>query len=82
MDIDDVSCGGTTPAELRRLALALLASCFTRHWLHYNFPNRRMHLMAISYIDHEGNPASVEEREMERLGFARWTEADGLSWSG
>jgi hypothetical protein len=74
----DVSCGPATASELQRIALRPSNSCFTRHWLHFNHPARDPHLMAISCIDHEGNPARLEEREMERRGFAKRTDPDGL----
>ncbi|AKG21239.1 hypothetical protein [Calothrix sp. 336/3] len=51
--------------EFLRIVVKLSNRVFTRHWLHFNYPETEPHLMAIAILgDHP-----VMERELQSLGL-------------
>lgn len=61
--------------ELFRRVRILSNSCYVRHWLHYNYPSKKPWLMAIAARDEQG---PVEVPDLERDGFTKQREADGI----
>lgn len=74
---DPPPCGTMTVEQLRRIVENLANASFTRYWIKWRATRERS-FMAISCVTADASPEDLDEPEMARRGFAKWTDADGL----
>ena len=67
-----------TATELQNLVRMVANNTFCRYWLDYRRTKEGHQLMALSAIDHQGNPNRFNERELYERGFEKQMEDDGM----
>ncbi|MBI4784506.1 MAG: hypothetical protein HY785_24790 [Oscillatoriophycideae cyanobacterium NC_groundwater_1537_Pr4_S-0.65um_50_18] len=67
-----------TPTELKRIASKLSNQCFTRYWLHYNYPADPPIMMIAIFGNADINKL---DQEMAEKGFKFDPQSEFVCWT-